>query len=272
MPIKSPAQELERTEQFGIQSVEVAGGLLEAMLRSEGPAKLAELARSAGMPSAKAHRYLVSLIRIGLATQDPTTGLYDLGSFAFQLGLKGFTRFEPLRLAETMMRQLVDEVGETVALAVWSERGPVMIRVIEARHEFAATVAPSHACPLTYSATGLLFCTFEDPARTANAIKRELEQNRVVGRPNAPYNRTALAELIHQTRTRGLSSVGNGGGDGISAVSAPVLDMTGTLRMAVTIFGRAGRIDAGPNGALGRLVATAAQRLSASLGYKALQT
>jgi len=272
MLTKSPAQETERSEQFGIQSVEVAGGLLEAMLRSDGPVKLAELARAAGMPSAKAHRYLVSLIRIGLATQDPTTGLYDLGPFAFQLGLKGFTRFEPLRLAEATMRQLVDEVGETAALAVWSERGPVMIRLIEARHEFAATVAASHVCPLTYSATGLLFCTFEDPARTAGAIERELEQNRIVGRPNAPYNRTALAELIHETRTRGFSSVGNGGGDGIGAVSAPVLDMTGSLRMALTVFGRAGRIDAGPDGALGRLVATAARRLSASLGYKAQKT
>ncbi|MFX8907130.1 IclR family transcriptional regulator, partial [Acinetobacter baumannii] len=63
------------------------------------------------MPSAKAHRYLVSLIRIGLATRDGVSARYDLGPIALQLGLKGFSRFEPLRFAEATLREIVDQVG-----------------------------------------------------------------------------------------------------------------------------------------------------------------
>ena len=248
----------ERASQPGIQSVEVAGEILQALLRADGPMKLADLARDAGMPSAKAHRYLVSLMRIGLAApQDTASGRYDLGPVALQLGLKGFTRFEPLRFAEQKLREMVDQVGETTALAVWSDRGPAMVRVIEARHVLAGSVPPTHICPLTYSATGLLFSTFEDPSRTERHIERELEQNEDRS-ADAPHNRAELAEILQRTRLAGVSSVVDGGGDGIAAVSAPVFDVTGRLTMAVTVFGHTGRVDARPDGALSRLVASAA--------------
>ncbi|MBU2487463.1 MAG: IclR family transcriptional regulator [Alphaproteobacteria bacterium] len=257
-----------RTDQNGVQSVEVAGQILEVMIQADGPLKLAEIASTLGMPPAKVHRYLVSLIRTGLAIQSRETSKYDLGPTAFQLGIKGFARFEPLKAAEAMLRELVEMVGETAALAVWSEKGPTMIRVIEARHDFATTIAPTHHCPLTFSATGVLFASFEDPARTDPVIERELEQNRNSGRPNAPRDRASLAEMIARTRDRGFSVLHNGGGDGFGAVSAPVFDVTGRLRLAITVFGRAGRVDASPDSALARIVARTARSVSAEFGYR----
>ena len=144
----------------GIQSVEVAGALIRALLRTGGPTKLSELSRAIGMPSAKVHRYLVSLLRIGLASQDPATGRYDLGPLAMEIGLKGFARFEPLRAAETILHELVAEVGETCALAVWGDDAPTIVRVAQARHDLAGSVGLSHHCPLTWSATGLIFLCF----------------------------------------------------------------------------------------------------------------
>lgn len=256
-----------RTGQMGIQSVEVAGALIQSLLNADGAAKLADLARSANMPSAKAHRYLVSLMRIGLASQDPVSGRYDLGPLALQLGLKGFTRFEPLRLAEQILRGLLDQVNETGALSVWGQRGPSFVRLIEARHSQAGTMAQSHICPLTWSATGLLYSAFEEPSRTARGIDRELEQNRRSNRPMAPQDRASLDRLLDQVRQDGLATVSNGGGESIAGIAAPVFDVTGRLAMALTVFGQAGRVDASPDGALARLVADAAQNLSRMLGF-----
>ena len=45
--------------------------LLRVLSEAAGPARLADLARATGMPSAKAHRYMVSLVRAGLVEQDP---------------------------------------------------------------------------------------------------------------------------------------------------------------------------------------------------------
>lgn len=258
----------EKPVQIGVQSVEVAGKILEVLIQADGPMKLAEIASEVGMPSAKVHRYLVSLIRTGLAMQSRDTSKYDLGPTAFQLGIKGFARFEPLKAAEAMLRDLVEMVGETAALAVWAEKGPTMIRVIEARHDFATTIAPTHHCPLTFSATGILFASFEDAARTSAAIERELEQNRNSGRPNAPRDRVSLAEMIGETRDRGFSIMNNGGGDGFGAVSAPVFDVTGRLHMALTVFGHTGRVDTSPDGTLARIVARTARSVSAAFGFK----
>ena len=262
--------EVQSSRQLGIQSVEVAGEILQALLRANGPLKLVELSREAGMASAKAHRYLVSLQRIGLATQDEVSGLYDLGPVALQLGLKGFTRFEPLRLAETTLRDLVDQVGETATLAVWSERGPTYVRMIEARHELASTIPPSHSCPLTYSATGLLFCALENNERTAKSIERELAQNQRSGRLGVPHDRRQLDHALAIVIKQRFATVTNAGDDGYSAVSAPVFDVTGRLIMALTVFGRAGRVDAKPDGLLARIVVGAAAKLSTSLGYGGL--
>ena len=266
-PLPENAPGADKPTQLGIQSVEVAGDLIHALIQADGPLKLADLAQRAGMPSAKAHRYLVSLMRVGLARQDAATSRYDLGPVAFQLGLKGFSRFEPLQVAEATLHTLVDQVGETAALAVWGEKGPTMIKVVEARHDLASTMAPSHHCPLTYSATGLLFCAYEDPVRTATAIERELDQNRRSGRLNVPKERASLAGMMREIKERGYSCLSDGGGDGLGAVSAPVVDITGKLIMALTVFGRSTRVDAKPNGALGKLVADTAAELSASLGY-----
>ncbi|MBV8912976.1 MAG: hypothetical protein JOZ05_08065 [Acetobacteraceae bacterium] len=64
-----------------------------------------------------------------------------------------------------------------------------------------------------------------------------------------------------------MATVTDGGGEGVGAVAAPIFDVTGRLAMAVTVFGRAGRIDTRPDGALARLVAGATAKVSATLGY-----
>ncbi|MCX7309744.1 MAG: helix-turn-helix domain-containing protein, partial [Afipia sp.] len=72
---------------LGIQSIEVGLKLLRPMIDAGGPMTLKALSEAAGYAPPKAHRYLVSLIRMKLASQDPVTGLYGLGDLAFELGL-----------------------------------------------------------------------------------------------------------------------------------------------------------------------------------------
>jgi DNA-binding IclR family transcriptional regulator len=257
----------ERSKRSGVQSVEVGALVLRALTDADEPMKLTELAESLVMPAAKVHRYLVSLIRSGLVQQSADTSKYDLGPAAFHLGLKGLARFEPLKLAEKKLQFLVDTVGETAALAVWTARGPTMIRVIEARHDFASTIAPTHHCAMTFSATGLVFSTFEIGTRTSAIIKRELEQNRISQRVNSPRTHEDLETLKSQVRAHGFATINDGVGGGFGAVSAPVFDATSQLLMAVTVFGTCNRVEATPESALAHLVANAAKEVSREFGH-----
>ena len=71
-----------RKSQQGIQSIEVGARFSSAGAGPTRPQMLRDLAATAQMPAAKAHRYLVSFARMGLVEQQADTGLYDLGSFA----------------------------------------------------------------------------------------------------------------------------------------------------------------------------------------------
>src|SRR5438309_3548337 len=112
----APEPEPER-EQRGIQSVEVGGQLLLALVHSGRPMALKDLAREAGMTPAKAHPYLVSFGKLGLIEQTSASGHYGLGALAMQLGLISLQQFDPVRLATPRLAELARTLGHTVAIA-----------------------------------------------------------------------------------------------------------------------------------------------------------
>src|SRR3954447_16737748 len=83
----------------GVQSVEVGGRILVAMVQAGRPLMLRDLAGGADVTPAQAHAYLVSFRKLGLVEQDTATGRYQLGPFALQLGLARMRISNPLRLA-----------------------------------------------------------------------------------------------------------------------------------------------------------------------------
>ena len=114
-------------ERAGIQSVEVGFGLLEALSKAPGALMLRDLAAAAGMSAAKAHRYLVSFQRLELVVQDAVSTRYDLGPASLKLGLASLSRLDALRLARQRISGLMEQVGHTLALAVWGNHGPTVV-------------------------------------------------------------------------------------------------------------------------------------------------
>ncbi len=236
-------------------------------MEAAGPMRLADLSRAVSMPSAKAHRYLVSLVRAGLVEQDDATARYALGPLTLRAGLVALDRSDALKRAERKLDVVVARTGETAGVAVWGTHGPTLVRLAEARHEHAATVPPGHVCSLTYSAAGLVFCAFGDPEVTAPLIVRELAQSRDIGRPGAPMTLGVLEPIIEKVRAQGFATVAVEADGGLAAVSAPVFDSDGSgcLRLVLTVFGRAGRINIAPNGPVAALMLETARSLGAEL-------
>ena len=104
-----------------IQSVSIAARFLKTLANAEGELALGEVARRTGTGGSTAHRYLQSLVKEGLARQDPLSGLYDLGPAALSIGigaLKPGLRVLPALLdrAQRLLRRVevlrdVDRLG-----------------------------------------------------------------------------------------------------------------------------------------------------------------
>ncbi|WP_165982123.1 IclR family transcriptional regulator [Dankookia rubra] len=250
----------------GVKSVEVAGQLLRLLAEAGGPMRLADLSRAAAMPSAKAHRYLVSLSRSGLVEQDPATARYELGPLMLRAGLAALGRSDLLKRAERALEAIVARTGETAAAAVWGTHGPTHVRLVAARHALAASVPPGHVCPLTYSASGLVFCAFDEAERTMPFAEREMSQSRAIGRPGAPADAAALERVLAAVRRRAFATTANEGDTGLAAVSVPVFDAAGgRIRLALTVFSRVGRLNVAPDGPVVALMLEAAASLEAEL-------
>ncbi len=119
--------------QRAIQSVEVGGRLLLALGANPGPMTLKDLAAQAGLPPSRAHPYLVSFGRLGLVQQDADSGRYGLGPAALQLGLTALRQSDPAKAALPVAEALAADTGQAVAVAVWGNFGPTVIRMIDAR-------------------------------------------------------------------------------------------------------------------------------------------
>lgn len=250
--------------QQGIQSIEVGGRLLTALASSPRPMILRDLASAADMPAPQAHRYLVSFGRLGLVERIAESGHYDLGPFALQLGLAALARLDPVVLAAPALAALRDETGQTVALAVWANEGPTIVRWLGADTPVAATLRVGSVMPLTRSATGGVFLAFLPRSRTEPFVKRELRENGHHG--IGPTLESELDSVVQRTRRRGVARTSDFI-PGIAGISAPVFDHTGDIALALTVLGYSKPFEARIESLIEALCRAAAQ-LSARLGFR----
>ena len=268
--------EAERTEapdkeRAGIQSVEVGFALLEVLAQAAGPLMLRDLAAAAGMSAAKAHRYLVSFQRLGLVTQDTGTTRYDLGPAALKLGLASLSRLDAVKLARERVAILLEEIGHTMALAVWGNHGPTIVHWAESPLAPPVNLRLGDVMPLLSSATGRCFAAFLSRegqlAKIAPMIERELASARKLGRTDMPTNLTEVQAMLEETRRHGLGRVVHVLLPGIVGFCAPVFDADGHIALGILAMGSSASFDPDWNGAVARPLRQAAARLSSDLGY-----
>ena len=263
------AEEKDENSRQGIQSIEVGVPLLRVLADHGAPMMLRDLAREAGMAAAKAHRYLVSFMRTGLVTQDPVSGRYDLGHFALDLGLASLARLDAVRLATPVLDALGEEIGETVALAVWGNMGPTIVRWVESRRPVTVNLRTGAVMPLLHSAIGLCFVAFFDSPALQGRIEEELRIAARGAETRAPITRAQLDALAREAREHGLSRAVGSVIPGINAFCAPVFNHDGKMALAIAGLGPAGLMPPNWNGPMPRAIRAAAQTISRRLGWRA---
>ena len=254
-------------ERQGIQSIEVGTRLLRALAAHGRPMMLRDLAKNANMPAAKAHRYLVSYMRMGLVEQDANTGRYDLGSFALDLGLASLARLDPVRLAAPILEDLCEKIGETVALAMWGNHGATIVRWVEAGGPITVTLRTGTVLPLANSATGRAFAAFYRSPYLKKLLDKEVQAAAAQGSTTTTALMRELEESIEEIRRHGISRASGSLTPGINGFSAPVFDHTGNMVAAITSLGAIGHFNTEWDSPLAQAIKDAAAALSRRLGH-----
>ena len=251
----------------GIQSIEVGTRLLRSLAAHGRPMMLRDLAKSAGMPAAKAHRYLVSFMRMGLVEQDANTGRYDLGAFSLELGLASLSRLDPVRLGGPILDDLCEQIGDTVALAMLGNHGATIVRWVEAGGPITVTLRTGTVLPLARSATGRAFVAYCRVPFMKKLLERELRDTAEESGQTVAAQIQDLEPIINEIRLHGISRASGSLTPGINGFSAPVFDHTGHMVAAITSLGAIGHFNTEWNSPLAVAIKEAARALSQRLGH-----
>jgi len=244
----------------GIQSVEVGGQLLLALAHHGRPMALKDLAREAGMAPGKAHPYLVSFGKLGLIEQEPGTGRYGLGPLAMQLGLISLQQYDPVRLATPLIEELAQALGHTVAIAVWGNRGPTIVRVAEAPSPVHISMRHGTVMSLRVTASGWLFAAHKPRDAVLAVLAGEAAAE--------PVDEAQFEATLDEVRRHGMARAIDLSVVGVSAMAAPVFDGTGALLLSITAIGATAAFDTRWNGTVATALKRCAAELSRQLGAR----
>lgn len=261
------ASDGEEKARSGIQSIEVGFRLLDVLTHEPRAMMLRDLAARAGMSPAKAHRYLVSFQRLGVVSQDPVSGRYELGGFALQMGLARLARVDGVKLARIALTALRDRLDTTVGIAVWGNQGPTVVHWMESSHPAKASLKLGDVMPLLSSATGLLFAAYLPRSKTQPLIERELADAQRFAYGNAPRTQNDVERALEQVREHGAARVEGMLLPTIHAFCMPVFDAVGQLALGLIALGHEGVFDIAWDGEIACALRACAHKLSYELGY-----
>ena len=205
--------------------------LLDALARPDGPFTLAELVTETGIHRATAHRLLRALQEHALAQIDEYTR-WSLGPRLEYLGRRAASGL-PLRTAALpTLLALRNETGESVQLYVRQGDTRTCVAAIESPHGLRTIVEVGAVLPLDQGSAG-------------HVLNGE------------PIGSSGWVASVGEREP------------GVASVSAPVFDLQGVLRAAVSVSGPIDRVGRAPGVRYGTAVVFAARTIEAAAGWAA---
>ena len=143
-------------------------------------------------------------------------------------------------MALTEIAPLADEIQLNVAVAVWGNHGPTIVRIEGCSKPIHVNMRPGTVMtPLMASATGRLFAAFLPDRITRPIIEAELSRLVLTDQPAPRASRKLADEMLAEVRRHGLARALGNPIPGINAFSAPVFDSGGNIALCITAMGPA---------------------------------
>jgi IclR family transcriptional regulator, KDG regulon repressor len=216
-----------------IQSVVMAGQIIEALATAAQPMRLTALAKQLGEPKARMYRHLSTLKHLGFVEQDAQTEFYKLGLKLAHVGQAAMEQFDLRRLAEPYMLKLRDLTGQTAVLSIPASGDAIVSAAWEYPNPVMISVKLGYRLPAHASAQGRLTLAFSPLELQQRVLARKLQAftPRTLTDPRIVRERLAVIrkQLYEIAMDETLL--------GVSAVAAPVLNFDNELVGTIAIVG-----------------------------------
>ena len=248
----------------GIQSIERAVAILEAVAGEPDGITLAEVSAALGLHSSTAFHLIRTLTSLGIVEQLESKR-YRVGSRLFALAASAMTETAMLTQATPILEALSRDTGDAAHLAIRSRHEIVVIARTAATGMLqlagrTGTTRPAHA-----TAIGKVLLS-EVPVETLESLLDQLDFKRFT-KATITSREALLAELA-EVRATGVAYDNGELDDDIKCVAMPVRDFARRGNAAIGFSGPIWRMGAGVLKKKTAILRDAADELSRRLGYQ----
>jgi len=227
---------------------------------------LATIADDLQIPRSACHRLLADLVRCGWVRQMRDHGDYALTTKLAALGLNYLSGSGIVDIAQPLIDRMAELSGELVRLAIVDgERLTFVAKAQGAKGGLRYDPDTGTDVRLSCSSAGHAWLSTLPEDQALQIVARQGFGSREQFGPNAPLTVKALAQILHDTRQRGFSTINEMFAPGMTAMGAPIQRAGEAAIGVITIAGPLVRLTEARMQELGpALVAIAAELALAS--------
>ena len=261
--LQDAAQEPKaQKERAGVQSLERAFGLLEAIAQARAGIGLAELSKKVGLHNSTTFHLVKTMVALGYIRQDRDKR-YRIGRALFALAAGSLDEVELVNLAIPVLEDLTEATGESGHFAVRSGDSVVVIAKTSGSGAFQLTDRIGVMRPAHGTALGKVLLAALTPAQ----LDRFLQNHELTAlTPKTITDPDLLRQEIREVARTGVAYDDGELNTEVRCVAVPVHDYTGQVVGALGISGPIWRLSIPVLQKQTELVRAAARRLSAELG------
>ncbi|WP_412080797.1 IclR family transcriptional regulator [Streptomyces sp. SCL15-4] len=258
----SPERRSGRGAAGAVQSVDRAVTVLEILAR-HGEAGVTEIAAELDVHKSTAFRLLGVLENRGLVAQAKERGKYYLGAGVLRLAGAAAVRLDISQEAVPVCREVADELGETVNIAVLDDDAAV--NIMQARGTAAVTAQNwlGRRTPLHATSSGKVLLAHLPPTLREGLLARPLTRFTDRTLTGAALLRAELEAVVRQGYGVTVEELE----PGLAAVAAPVRAHDGEVIAAISVSGPVYRLDADRLPQVAERTVAAGAELSRRMGY-----
>jgi IclR family transcriptional regulator, KDG regulon repressor len=250
----------------GVQSLERAFSLLEAIADSPDGIGLTQLSRRTGLNSSTVFHLLKTMTQLGYIRQAEETKRYFIGSTLFCVAAAARTEVRIVNAADRIIRELAVSTGNTALFGMRSGDEIVVVAKAEGNGAFQISDRVGGMRPSHCTGMGKVMLA----AMTEERLQRHLATYELKGyTPNTITERVRLLQELDEVRRSGLAFDDAEFHPELRCVAAPVHDFTGQVIGALAMSGPAWRLSLQALQARSPQLRAAANELASQLGYEA---
>lgn len=223
--------------------IQVAGRLFGAleMLIENRSAGLMEISEGLGLNKSTAHRVLNSLIYMGYARQNETSGRYEPSLKIVDLAGKIMSNMDIIHMVRPFLRRLMEQADETVHFVEREGVEAVYIDKVEAMRNGIQMVSRiGSRIPLYCSGVGKAMLAYMDEQEVKDVWKNS---NIHALTPYTITDFNVFRQELEKTRERGYALDNEENERGVRCIAVSLREYTGRRRYAFSISAPVSRMD-----------------------------